>query len=137
MKDSVIIDFDNKRIECSLPLRGKIEDFLSNNRDTALATVIQSFYKLFDGNFAVRFDELDDNLKKLILSKTIQHYLHWCVVYKDSLSSPCQTEFDDPSKTPCIEDGKGGRFSNDLTMKGKINTLDLLNLILRFRLGVW
>ena len=38
-------------------------------------------------------------------------------------------------KTPLRKDGKGGRCLNDLTMKGKVNSLDLLNKVLRFQLG--
>ena len=65
MKDAVHIDFQKKKITCSLPLRGKEEEFLSDNREVALkvlnsqckkvqndeeakATAIKSFYKLFD-----------------------------------------------------------------------------------------
>ena len=65
IKDSIKVDFEAKKITCSLPLRGKEEDFLSNNRAIALKVldsqckkvekdeeakkaVIKSFYKLFD-----------------------------------------------------------------------------------------
>ena len=115
--DSVTIDFDNKRIECSLPLRGKPEDFLSDNRYNALKVldsqckkkvqndeVIKSFYKLFDGKFAVRFDELP--IQELILSKSIQHYLPSRVIYKQSLSTPCRTVMDVSTKTPLLESGE-------------------------------
>ena len=34
--DSVSLDWSNKRIICNLPLRGSVEEFLSNNRDIAL-----------------------------------------------------------------------------------------------------
>ena len=105
IKDSVKIDFANKRIECTLPLRAKEEDYLSTNRETALKVlnaqckklkndkeakevVIKSFQKLFDGKFARRFDELDEEHQKLILSKEVQHYLPWRCVYKESISTP-------------------------------------------------
>ena len=42
---------------------------------------------------------------------------------------------DASTKTPLRKDGKGGRCLNDLTMKGKVNSLDLLNMLLRFQLG--
>ena len=42
---------------------------------------------------------------------------------------------DASSKTPLLPDGRGGRCPNDLTMIGKINTLDLLNMLLRFVIG--
>ena len=40
---------------------------------------------------------------------------------------------DASSKTPRSEDGKqGGRCLNDLVMKGKVDTLDLIKMLLRF-----
>ena len=108
MKDSVRIDFQKKKITCSLPLRGKEEDFLSNNREVALKvldsqckkvkddkeakdTVIKSFYKLFDGKYAVKFEDLSEEHQKMILSKKTNHWLPWRVVYKQSISTPCRT----------------------------------------------
>ena len=67
--------------------------------------------------------------------KSIQHYLPWRVVYNESVSTPCRTVMDASTKTPLRKDGKGGRCLNDLTMKGKVNSLDLLNMLLRFQLG--
>ena len=152
MRESVNIDFKKKKITCILPLRGKEEDFLSNNRaiaekvldsqckkvqndEEARDTVIKSFYKLFDGGFAKRFDELEEDQKQAILKKEIQHYLPWRVVYKASLSTPCRTVMDGSSKTPLLENGQGGRCLNDATMKGRVDTLDLLNMLLRFSIG--
>ena len=152
VKDSVKIDFDKKKITCSIPLRGKEEDFLSNNRDIALKvlnsqckkvlgdkeakeTVIKSFYKLFNGKYARRFNELTEDQRAKILEKPVQHYLPWRVVYKESVSTPCRTVMDASTKTPLKQNGKGGRGLNDLTMKGKENSLDLLNMLLRFQLG--
>ena len=43
--DSVNIDWSNKQIICSLPLRGKEEEFLSNNREIALKVLNQQCYK--------------------------------------------------------------------------------------------
>ena len=156
IRDSVKIDFEEKKITCTLPLRGREEDFLSNNRDIAVKVldsqckkvasdegakeaVIKSFYKLFDGGYAKRFDELTKEHQNLILSKPVQNYLPWRVVYKDSISTPVRTVMDASSKTPIVPDGKGGtrggRCLNDLTVKGRIDTLDLMNMILRFVLG--
>ena len=42
---------------------------------------------------------------------------------------------DASSKTPLLPNGKGGRCLNDLCMKGRVNTLDLLNMLLRFSVG--
>ena len=152
IRESVNIDFEKKKITCVLPLRGKEEEFLSNNRaiaervldsqckkvqndEEARNTVIKSFYKLFDGGFAKRFDELDESQKQVILKKKVQHYLPWRVVYKASLSTPCRTVMDASSRTPLLENGQGGRCLNDATMKGRVDTLNLLNMLLRFSIG--
>ena len=150
IRESVSIDFDKKKITCILPLRGSEEEFLSNNRQSALRvldgqckkvkndeeakkTVIKSFYKLFDGGFAKKFDDLEEEQKQQILKKKVQHYLPWRVVYKASLSTPCRTVMDASSKTPLLNNGEGGRCLNDATMKGKVDTLDLLKMLLRFQ----
>ena len=152
IKDSVKIDFENKKIECTLPLRGKEESFLSSNRDVALKVldsqckklkndpeakeiIIKSFQKLFDGNFARKFEDLSEYHQNLILQKPVQHYLPWRCVYKDSISTPCRCVMDASSKTPLLPNGQGGRCLNDLCMKGTVRTLDLLNMLLRFVLG--
>ena len=152
IRESVNIDFEKKKITCVLPLRGKEEEFLCNNRaiaervldsqckkvqndEEARNTVIKSFYKLFDGGFARRFDELDESQKQVILKKKVQHYLPWRVVYKASLSTPCRTVMDASSRTPLLENGQGGRCLNDATMKGRVDTLNLLNMLLRFSIG--
>ena len=43
--DSVTIDWENNRIICRLPVRGKEEDFLSNNRVIALRVLEQQCRK--------------------------------------------------------------------------------------------
>ena len=42
---------------------------------------------------------------------------------------------DGSSKTPLLENGQGGRCLNDATMKGRVDTLNLLNMLLRFFIG--
>ena len=42
---------------------------------------------------------------------------------------------DASSKPPLLPNGKGGRCLNDLCMKGRVNTFDLLNMLLRFPVG--
>ena len=155
MEDSVIktcikIDLDNKKIIARLPLRGDAAQYLSNNRESALKilnaqckkvnndpdakeVVLKAFRKLLDNKFAVRFDELTKEEQERILSQDVNHWLPWRVAYKpSSVSSPARAVFDASSKTPVLPDGRGGRCLNDLTMKGRIDTLDLLNMMLRF-----
>ena len=42
---------------------------------------------------------------------------------------------DASSKTPKLENGEGGRCLNDATMKGKVDTLDLLRMLIRFQIN--
>ena len=152
IRESVTIDFEKKKITCVLPLRGKEEEFLSSNRNAAekvldsqckkvqhdeeaKQTIIKSFYKLFDGEFAKKFEDLDEDQKAAILKKKVQHYLPWRVVYKASISTPCRTVMDASSRTPLLSNGEGGRYLNDATMKGKVDTLDLLRMLLRFQIN--
>ena len=155
MEDSVIktcikIDLDNKKIIARLPLRGDAAQYLSNNRESALKilnaqcnkvkndpdakeVVLKAFRKLLDNKFAVRFDELTREQQEMILSQDVNHWLPWRVAFKpSSVTSPARAVFDASSKTPVLPDGRGGRCLNDLTMKGRIDTLDLLNMMLRF-----
>ena len=70
----------------------------------------------------------------LIRRSNITSHGAW-LVHKQSISTPCKTVMDASSKTPLLNNGKGGRCLNDLTMKGKVNTLDLLTMLLRFAIG--
>ena len=150
IKTCIKIDLDNKKIIARLPLRGDAAEYLSNNRASALKildaqckkvnndkdakeVVLKAFRKLLDNKFAVRFDELTKEEQRMILSQDVNHWLPWRVAYKpSSVSSPARAVFDASSKTPVLPDGCGGRCLNDLTMKGRIDTLDLLNMMLRF-----
>ena len=103
--------------------------------EEAKKVIIKSFYKFFEGGFAKRFDDLSEDEKACILKKKVQHYLPWRVVYKASISTPCRTVMDASSKTPRLKNGEGGRCLNDATMKGKVDTLDLLRMLLRFQIN--
>ena len=152
IRESVKIDFANRKIVAVMPFRGDPAQYLSDNRhiaekvlesqcrkvkndEEAKATVIKSFKKLTDNNYAIEFSKLSEEQQANILSKTPQHYLPWRVVYKESVSTPCRTVLDGSSKTPVLEDGRGGRCLNDITMKGRINTLNLISMLLRFSVG--
>ena len=45
IKKSVTLDFENKKIQCSLPLRDKERTYLTNNRDRALKVLNQQLKK--------------------------------------------------------------------------------------------
>ena len=112
VKDSIKIDWDKKCIECSLPVRGKEEEFLTSNRSMAVkvlqqqclkyhkdedtkALILKAFNKLIKNKYMVHFDEIDDEEKKLIESKPVNHWIIWRVVFKPgSVSSAARPVFD-------------------------------------------
>lgn len=85
----------------------------------------------------VHFDELDDEEKKLIESKPVNHWIIWRVVFKPgSVSSAARPVFDGSAKTRVGPDGvSGGRCLNDLVVKGRLVTLNLTKMVLRFEIG--
>ena len=85
----------------------------------------------------VHFDELDDEEKKLIESKPVNHWIIWRVVFKPgSVSSAARPVFDGSAKTRVGPDGvSGGRCLNDLVVKGRVVTLNLTKMVLRFEIG--
>ena len=150
--DSVHIDWENKRIICSLPVRGKEEEFLSNNRIIALKilnqqckkyykdeetkeTIVKAFNKLLKNNQMIYWKDLSNEQKALIESKPVSHWIPWRVVFKPSLSTPARPVFDASTNTPLTPDGKGGRCLNDLVVKGRVVTLNLLKLVQRWQTG--
>ena len=106
IKESVHLDWERKKIVCSLPLRGKERDFLSTNRDRAIIVldhqcrkwlkddvnrpmIIAAFEKLFKtGDTRFIHQLTDDELSKFI-TKDPQYFIPWRVVYNDSVSTPC------------------------------------------------
>ena len=59
----------------------------------------------------------------------------WRVVFADSATTPCRPVFDASQRTRRRQDGSGGRCLNDLVVKGTVNSLNLLRLVLRWLVG--
>ena len=150
--DSVEIDRANHKIICYLPLRGEEQEFLSNNRNIALKvldqqcykyandeetknTIVKAFEKLMKNKQMVLWSDLTEEQKRTIEGKEIQHYIPWRIVFKSSISTPARPVFDASTKTKLTEDNKGGRCLNDLVVKGRIVTLNLVRMVLRFQTG--
>ena len=72
---------------------------------------------------------------KTIESKTISHWIPWRVVFKHSLSTPARPVFDASMNTKVNTAGHGGRSLNDLVVKGRVTSLNLVKLVLRFQTG--
>ena len=67
--------------------------------------------------------------------KLLSHWIPWRVVFKPSLSTPARPVFDASTNTKMDESGHGGRSLNDLVVKGKVTTLNLVKMIMRFQAG--
>ena len=150
--ESVQIDWEKKQIICSFPMRGSEEEFLSSNRDIALRVLDQqcnkykndtqtqkaikkAFDKLITNGQMVPFDSLNKEHKDIILAKQVNYWIPWRVVFKMSLSTPCRPVFDASSNTKPRGDGSGGRSLNDLVVKGRVVTLNLIRMLMRFSVG--
>ena len=150
--DSVEIDRENHRIICYLPLWGEEEEFLSSNRNIAMKildqqcykyandedtkkVIVKAFEKLMKNNQMVLWSDLTEEQKQTIDAKQTQHYIPWRIVFKSSLSTPARPVFDASTKTKLREDNTGGRCLNDLVVKGRIVTLNLVKMVLRFQVG--
>ena len=154
IKDSVKLDIPNRRIICSLPIRGPEREFLTTNKDRALKvldqqcrkyhgdeeiieTALKAFKKLFDNGHAALIKDLDDDLLEQFVNKDPQYFIPWRLVFKDSVSTPCRAVLDGSSKTKHRKDGTAGRCLNDLVVKGKVTTINLVKMLLRFTVGLY
>ena len=150
--DSVEIDWENRRIMCYLPLRGEEEEFLSSNRDIALKIldqqcllyhkdeetkdlIVKAFAKLLKNGQMVFWNDLNEDEKRIIEAKAVQHYIPWRVSFKASISTPARPVMDASTNTKHREDGSGGRCLNDAVVKGRVVTLNLIKMVLRFQIG--
>ena len=85
IEDSVHLDSKNKQITCTLPLRGKEEDFLTSNRFKAVKVldsqcrkystdeetkeqIIKSLKKLFTNGHVKLLDDIPEEMKNLMLT---------------------------------------------------------------------
>ena len=128
------------------------EEFLSDNRDIALKildqqcktyfkdpvkeTIVKAFDKLFRNGQLVPYDSLSDAEKQIIEAKPVSHYIVWRCVFKPSLSTPCRPVFDASTNTKPRPDGSAGRCLNDLVVKGRVTTLNLVKMVMRFCAGL-
>ena len=152
IRDSIFLDWDNKKVVCSLPVRGEETDFLTSNRNRALRVldqqckrwfkdenkdnIIAAFEKLFKTGDTRFLEELTDEERSMFIDKPIQYFIPWRVVYNNSPTTPVRPVLDGSSITDRRTDGTGGRCLNDFVVKGKIETLNIVRLVLDFTLGL-
>ena len=92
--------------------------------------IVKAFDKLLKNNQMVLWKDLTEEQKKLVEAKSLQHYIPWRVTFKPSISTPARPVFDASTRTKESQGG-GGRCLNDLVMKGRIVTLNLLKMVPR------
>ena len=152
IKESVKLNFATNSIECTLPVRGSEREFLTSNKDLASKVLnsvttryqndenakllmIASFKKLFDKGYLKLISQLSPEEKGQFESKEIQYFIPWRPVFADSASTPCRIVMDASSRTQKRADGTGGRCLNDFVVKGTINNMNLIRLVLRWSVG--
>ena len=150
--DSVRLNFSNNSIECTLPVRGDEYEFLTSNKDlaskvlnsvtsrykddeTAKSLMLSSFNKLFDKGYLKLISQLTVEERQQFENKAIQYFIPWRPVFADSASTPCRIVMDASSRTRKRADGTGGRCLNDYVVKGTINNMNLVRLVLRWSVG--
>ena len=148
---SVKLDLVNRKIQCTLPLIGKESDFLTSNRERAFKILMQqckkyhsdsdtkkvilkAFAKLFDNGHARLLSDLSSEEIKF-LDKEIQYHIPWRIVFSGSPTTPCRPVLDASSRTSFRKDKTGGKSLNDLVAKGKIESLNLVKVLMRFIIG--
>ena len=144
IKESVNLDWEKKKIVCSLPLRGKERDFLSSNKDRAMmvldqqcrkwhndtvnkSLILAAFQKLFKTGDTRFLSQISKEELDSFIHKEVQYFIPWRVVFQDSPTTPVRTVLDASTSTRKRRDGSGGRCLNDLVAKGRIETLNLLS----------
>ena len=151
--ESVHLDWNKGKVVCSLPLRGAERDFLSTNKEQAVKVldqqcrkwhrdevnkevILAAFEKLFRTGDTVFLDQIPEDVKAKFINKEVQYFIPWRIVFQDSVTTPVRPVLDGSSNTRTRPDGTGGRSLNDLVCKGKIKSLNLLRLLLRFTIGL-
>ena len=153
IRDSVKLDFKNKRFICKLPLRGNVSEFLSTNKHSAEKVlekqcqlynketevkdlILKAMDKLFSRGHIKLLNDLPKEQQDLILKEPTKYFIPWRIAFKPgSLSTPARPVFDCSSKTPRRADNSGGRCLNDLMCKGRSMSLNLIKMLLKFLIG--
>ena len=147
IRDSIYLDWEEKKIVCTLPVRGEEADFLTSNKERAVKvldqqcrkwnndpknkqSVIDAFKKLFKTGDTRFMHQLTKEELEQFASKPVQYFIPWRVVYNDSPTTPVRPVLDASSGTRRRSDGTGGKSLNDLVVKGKIETLNLIRIAL-------
>ena len=103
--------------------------------DVTKNMILKAMHKLFSNGHVQFLKDLPEKEQNDILSKPVNYFIPWRVVFKKSVTTPARPVFDCSSKTPSRPDGTGGRCLNDLMAKGHFMSLNLIKMLLRFTIG--
>jgi hypothetical protein len=138
IKDRVTLDYSKQHILATLPLKGKVEEFLSPNMDQAtcvlnqqykklkgkpdnIKSVQKRFGKLFDRGHIKFLNDLPEDNQSKFINKLVQHWIPWRIMHNPkSKSTPVRLVINPSSKTPTRPDWSGGRSLNDFVAKGRV-----------------
>ena len=136
IRQSIFLNYDEKRIYCSLPLRGPERDFMATNRKQAVAILNQqcqkyfgdpevkesinkAFAKLKDRGFIKLVSDLSEEERAEFESKEVQYTIPWRIVWKDSTTTPVRPVLDANTNSPRRPAGSGGSSLNNAVGMGK------------------
>ena len=153
IRESIHLDWEKRKIICTLPVRGEEADYLTNNKDRAIKvldqqcrkwskdpknkdSIIEAFNTLFKTGDTRFMNQLTEEELAQFANKPVQYFIPWRVVYNDSPTTPVRPVLDASSGTRRRSDGTGGKSLNDLVVKGKIETLNLIRVALGFAIGL-
>ena len=97
--------------------------------------ILRAFDKMFANGHIRLVKDLTAEERSCFENKKTQHYIPWRIAFSGSATTPARPVFDASTRTNKNPDGSGGRCYNDLTCKGKITSLNLTRLLLRFMVG--
>ena len=99
---------------------------------------IAAVEKLLRTGQALYLSDVEIERLEKFIHKPIQNYLPWRMMYKpESITTACRQVFDASTNTRRRPDGTGGRSLNDLLCKGRINSMNLLRMMIRFEVGLF
>ena len=108
---SVKLDMENKRIICTLPLRGNERDYLTTNYDKAYKIleqqcklyhkqsetkdlIVKAFNKLFENGHAAFMKDLTEEEKMHFERKEVHYFIPWRIAFSDSVTTPARPVLD-------------------------------------------
>ena len=96
---------------------------------------MKAFEKLFINGHAAFIEDLSVEERAMFEEKEVQYFIPWRIAFSDSVTTPARPVLDASSRTDFRADGSGGKSLNNLVCQGKIESINLLKLILGFRAG--